>query len=478
MLRSVRARLTLWYTAILALVLITFSGICYALLAQEIRTATDDSLADTAREFAGAFANDRDNGSRGRNVLLDFHYSDRQIMVLSTEGEVVASSRARLEPQAVLQIAAIVRRGGSGLQTVAGGSENDGIRVIVIPLEVLGKKYSGVVAQDLSKQADRLERAASAVAWGIPLALVVAAAGGYLLARKSLGPVTSMSAKARQISAETLAERIVVDNEQDELGFLATTLNDLLERLQHAFESQRSFMADASHELRTPLSVIQGEADVALARRDRPSHEYRESIEIIQKAAGRLTRIVQNLFLLARADAGSYPMTRSRFYFDELLSDCVRAMRSVATAKGVALTLEVPPDLIIHADEELLHRMLLNLVDNAVKFTPAGGRVDIGAVCEEAGYVVRVSDTGSGIPPAEAGQVFNRFFRGDRVRRRLNGNESGAGLGLPIARWIAEAHGGTLLLERSEEGGSTFVVSLPTGTDAACVQDPGVSASV
>jgi two-component system OmpR family sensor kinase len=466
MLRSVRARLTLWYTAILALVLITFSGICYALLAQEIRAATDASLVDTAHEFAGAFANDRINGTGERDVLLDFHYSDRQIMVLSPEGRLVASSRSHLDPSVLSRIATIIRRGGGGLHTVAGGLENDGIRVIVIPLEVLGRKYFGVVAQDLDEQSDRLERAASAVAYGIPLALLVAAAGGYLLARKSLAPVTSMSVKARQISAETLAERIAVDNEHDELGFLAMTLNDLLGRLQHAFESQRSFMADASHELRTPMAIIQGEADVALTRRDRPSDEYRESIEVIQKAAGRLTRIIQNLFLLARADAGSYPMTRTRFYVDELLIDCARAMRSVAGAKGVTVTCDTPTDLLIHADEELVHRMFLNLVDNAVKFTPKGGRVDIRAVLMRGSYVVRVSDTGVGIPSTEAPRIFNRFFRGDRLRRRMTGNESGAGLGLPIARWIAEAHEGTVVMERSDEGGSTFVVSLPAGDEA------------
>lgn len=478
MLRSVRARLTLWYTAILALVLITFSGICYALLAQEIRAATDASLADTAREFAGAFANDRVNGSEGRDVLLDFHYSDRQIMVLSGEGRIVASSRSRLAPPEMVRIASIVRQGGIGLQTVAGGSQNDGIRIMVIPLEVLGKKYFGVVAHDLAEQSDRLERAASAVAYGIPLALIVAAAGGYLLARKSLAPVTSMSVKARQIGAETLAERIVVDNEHDELGFLATTLNDLLGRLQQAFESQRSFMADASHEMRTPMSIIQGEADVALARSDRPSNEYRESIEVIQKAAGRLTRLVQNLFLLARADAGSYPISKTRFYFDEFLSDCARAMRSVAIVRGVALTCQAPPDLVIYGDEELLHRMFLNLVDNAVKFSPAGGRVEVRAESTANGFVIRVNDTGPGISSADAPRIFDRFFRGDRLRSRATGNDSGAGLGLPIARWIAEAHEGTLTLESSGAGGSTFVVSLPAleGQDAPL--EEGASAPV
>ena len=286
MLRSVRARLTLWYTAILALVLITFSGICYALLAQEIRAATDASLADTAREFAGAFANDRVNGSEGRDVLLDFHYSDR------------------------------------------------------------------------------------------------------------------------------------------------------------------------------------------------PSNEYRESIEVIQKAAGRLTRLVQNLFLLARADAGSYPISKTRFYFDEFLSDCARAMRSVAMVRGVALTCQAPPDLVIYGDEELLHRMFLNLVDNAVKFTPAGGRVEVRAESTANGFVIRVNDTGPGISSADAPRIFDRFFRGDRLRSRATGNDSGAGLGLPIARWIAEAHEGTLTLESSGAGGSTFVVSLPAleGRDAPL--EEGTSAPV
>jgi signal transduction histidine kinase len=136
-------------------------------------------------------------------------------------------------------------------------------------------------------------------------------------------------------------------------------------------------------------------------------------------------------------------------------------MRSVAIAKGVTLSCDVPADLIIHGDEELLHRLFLNLVDNAVKFTPAGGCVEIRAEAAPAGYVVRVTDTGVGIPEAEQVRIFDRFFRGDRLRRRMTGNESGAGLGLPIARWIAEAHEGSLVLERSGEGGSVFVVTLP-----------------
>jgi heavy metal sensor kinase len=458
MLHSVRARLTLWYTAILALVLIIFSAVSYVLLAREIRAETDATLADTAHEFAAAF--DPADHARGRDALLDFRYSDREILVLSPRGDVVMTSKSRIGTNERNLIEAFVRGGRSGLQTIPGGEEGDGIRIIAAPINVLGTHYTVVVARPLSEQADRLESAAHAVFFGIPVALLVAAAGGYLLARKSLAPVTVMSMKARQIGAETLDERIEIGNERDELGFLAVTLNGLLERLQGSFESQRRFMADASHELRTPIAIIQGEADVTLARRDRSADDYRESIEVMQRAARKLTRIVQNLFLLARGDAGRYPISMSRFYIGEIVSDCVRGMRSVAQARGVTLSCSVPEDKVIVADEELIHRLVLNLVENAVKFTPDGGRVNVALEDDGSRYVIRVTDTGEGIAPSDRERIFERFYRGDRARPT---NAGGAGLGLPIARWIAEVHGGELRLENSGSGGSEFVAVLPNG---------------
>lgn len=458
MFHSVRARLTLWYTAILALVLIIFSAVSYVLLARAIRAENDASLADTAHEFAAAF--DPGDRSRGRDELLDLRYSDREIMVLSPAGALVEASKSRIGPAEKKRIGAFVRGGGKGFYTIPGGEEGDGVRIIATPINVVGTRYTVVVASSLGEQADRLESAAHAVFFGIPVALLVAAAGGYLLARKSLAPVTMMSVKARQIGAETLDERIEIGNERDELGFLAATLNGLLERLQLAFESQRRFMADASHELRTPIAIIQGEADVALAR-DRSAADYRESIEVMQRAARKLTRIVQNLFLLARGDAGRYPTSMTRFYAGDVVSDCVRGMQSVAQARGVALASSAPEDMVIVADEELINRLVLNLVENAVKFTPEGGRVHVDVQAEDGACAIRVTDTGIGIPPADQERIFERFFRGDRARPQ---NAGGAGLGLPIARWIAEVHGGELHLERSDAGGSVFVTRLPLGT--------------
>nr|MDP9360329.1 HAMP domain-containing histidine kinase [Acidobacteriota bacterium] len=172
----------------------------------------------------------------------------------------------------------------------------------------------------------------------------------------------------------------------------------------------------------------------------------------------KLTRIVQNLFLLARGDAGRYPTSMSRFYLGEVVADCVRGMRSVAQARRVELTCSAPEDMVIVADEELIHRLVLNLVENAVKFTPAGGRVHVAVQAESGICTIRVTDTGVGIPPDDQTRIFERFFRGDRARPQ---NAGGAGLGLPIARWIAEVHGGELRLEHSDTEGSVFAAVLP-----------------
>ena len=457
MLESIRARLTVWYTAILALVLITFSAISYVFVMQGIRSATDKSLADTAHEFAAAFSEEESDG----RALLDFRYSDRDVMVFAPNGDIVAASQPHLTPEDRVAISKVVagRTRFQGFATVESAGGKD-IRIVAVPIEVLGVRYMAVVGQDLDEQRASLISAGRAVLLGIPLALIVTAGGGYLLARKSLARVTAMSAKARQIGAETLSERILVENERDELGHLASTLNDLLERLQRAFTSQRRFMADASHELRTPLAIIQGETDVALSRANRSEAEYRESLAIIRNACRKLTRIVQNLFLLARSDAGPYPMDRSRFYLDELIADSVRAMRTVAAQKSIELECHTHGEMIVNADEELLQRMVFNLLDNAVKFTSPGGRVAVFVDRHDHTYTIRVADTGSPIHEQDRARIFERFYRGDR-NRRAGTDTSGAGLGLPIAKWIAQAHGGSIALEDGETSGNTFTITLP-----------------
>ena len=469
MFHSVRARLTLWYTLVMAVVLISFSIISYAQLARAIRWSTDTSLADTAHELAAALSRDPSGAMSTSESGLDFRHSRREISVLTKSGDAIASSPGILTTAEHRDLRDRMRKGQLGLMTLAGGEENDGIRVFAMPIAVLGQPYVIVVSQELADQADQLESAAHALFLGIPLALLLASAGGYLLARTALQPVATMSLKARQIGAETLTERIPEGNSRDELGLLAVTLNELLGRLQASFESQRGFVADASHELRTPVSIIQGEADVTLSRPERTGQEYRESMEVIQKASLKLTKIVENLFLLARTDAGAFPINRNRFYLDELIAECVRSLRNIASRSRVVLTTSTESDMLLAADEGLVHRLLLNLIDNALKFTPAGGTIQVVATRADQDYVIDVIDSGQGIPEPDQSRVFERFYRvpvTPRQRPATNAT-SGAGLGLPIARWIAESHGGRLTLLRSGPGGSTFRVTIPSGIHAS-----------
>jgi len=309
----------------------------------------------------------------------------------------------------------------------------------------------------------------------IPIALIIACAGGYFLARKSLAPVVAMSEKAARMGAQNLHERLPVLNPRDELGYLASTFNDLLERLTRSLEQQRRFMADASHELRSPVAIIRGEAEVALSQARTPE-EYRGSLAIALDEARRLSQIVDDLFSLARADAGQYPRRPRDLYLEEVAGECVRAARSMAAARGITLNCEPDSEMPIHGDEALVRRLTMNLLDNAIKYTPEGGKINVD--CRRAGseYSLTVRDSGPGIPAEAQEKIFERFFRLDPARtqdRRAPGTAetvaptaTGAGLGLAIARWIAEAHLGRLVLTQSDASGSTFAAFLPANGDA------------
>jgi signal transduction histidine kinase len=219
-------------------------------------------------------------------------------------------------------------------------------------------------------------------------------------------------------------------------------------------------MADASHELRTPVAILRGEAEVALSQQARSLDEYRESLSVLHQEAERLTHIVEDLFTLTRADAGQYPLQPRDFYLDELVTECVHSARTLALAKKITLTFDGASESPIHADESLLRRMILNLLDNAIKYTPEGGRATVACRRQGDEYILSITDTGTGIPVELQPRIFERFFRADEARSRSESNGGGAGLGLAISRWIAEAHQGRLELTRSDSKGSTFTATL------------------
>jgi heavy metal sensor kinase len=266
-----------------------------------------------------------------------------------------------------------------------------------------------------------------------------------------------MAEQAREITGSNLNRRLEIGNAAEELAILAASFNELLARLDQSFEAMRRFVADASHELRTPIAVIRGEADVALSH-DRGAAEYKESLAIVLDESRRLSRLVDDLLNLARADAGRVKLEVQEFYFNELLAECCRSMQTLASASDVALECCSPGDVQFRGDEGLLRRLVINLLDNAIRYTPPGGKVSAELEAGPARVLIRISDTGAGIPPEAAPHVFERFYRADKARSRQDG---GFGLGLAIVKWIAEAHNGTVELTRNAGPGTTFMVTLP-----------------
>jgi two-component system, OmpR family, sensor kinase len=479
---TLRARLTLWYSAVLALLLLVFSLSSYFLFARGQNRRTDADLAELAKSFLVTFQDElKDPDEPGglqaaaRQAMLEHRVRGDTLLIVDSAGKIFANSADVLPSSTPANsITAHALASSSFQQFVEAAlrsertyasitAEKGGLRAYAVRFTANGETWSLVILRSLHAQHEMLEEIRVAFSWLIPLGVLLASVGGYFLARRSLAPVAAMAAQAQRISAVNLHDRLPVRNPNDELGRLARTLNDLLDRLDQSFERQRRFISDASHELRTPVSILRGEAEVALSQLSRSPEEYRESLAVLHEEAQRLARIVEDLFTLTRADAGEYRLEQSDFYLDELVADCVRATRALAQAKSIRLVAATPEEMPVHADEDLMRRMILNLLDNAIKYTPSGGNVSVTCGAVPGGYELSVADSGPGIPAEMQSRIFERFFRADRARSKT-GADGGAGLGLSIARWIAEAHLGRIELVRSDPTGSTFTARVPTSS--------------
>ena len=459
MFESVRIRLTLWYAGVLALSLIAFALVIYYAAGNTFRERQDESLRSTAQTVASAyieeFAEAHSVAKAGEVVLAEITFPNRYVQLTDNTGKPIASS-ANLSGSTISipssTLAAARARGFSHVSV-------SGLRVAVVPLSPDQTLGYAAVAEPLSVIETGLRELRRDFFAGVPLVLLLASAGGYFLARKSLAPIASMNRQTQRISAENLSARLDVTNSRDELGRLATTINDLLARLESSFKEQQRFIADASHELRTPLAVLRGETEVALGK-TRTVAEYQQSLSLIQDEAEQLSRIVEDLFILARQPINTRAALRhERVSLNDAVRDCARAAQVLAARKGVRLNLENDsPSIALNGDEELLKRLILNLLDNAVKYTPAGGEISLALARQNGNAEIVVRDTGIGIPAAEQPRVFDRFYRVDKARARAMG---GAGLGLSIAQWIVAVHGGEISVVSAPGEGSTFTVLLP-----------------
>jgi heavy metal sensor kinase len=317
--------------------------------------------------------------------------------------------------------------------------------------------YLIVVGSSLEPTDEELESLREVLAYVIPIALLLAGAGGWFLAQQSLSPVAAMAERARGIGVADLSARLPVANPRDELGQMAQAFNGLLERLEASMTQQRQFMADASHELRTPVATSRTAAAVALQRPHRDENAYRDALAIVEQQTTRLSRIVEDMFTLARADAGSYPVRCAPIYLDEVLEEVVRAARVLAGVKGVVIRLTALTSASFTGDEELVRRLAGNLIDNAVRYAPEGTEVTVDLERRGEGYALSVTNRGPGIPPEVTPHIFDRFYRGDAARTASDG---GAGLGLALARWIAQVHGGDVTVTHSGPDRTTFTAVL------------------
>jgi heavy metal sensor kinase len=292
---------------------------------------------------------------------------------------------------------------------------------------------------------------------GLPLVVLLAVAGGWLVARRSLTPVGAMAVRARDISASSLSQRLPVANPHDELGRLATVFNTTLQRLENSFAELRRFAADASHELRTPLTALRAEGEVALNNAREPE-QFRQSIGAILEEAQRLQDLVDSLLTLARAEADQQPLSRVPVDLAALTQKVVENLRILADEKHQQLAAELNGEVSIAGDAPLLRHALLNIVHNAIRYTPPGGRIAVRCSQRDHEAIVEVTDTGEGIAPEHQAKVFERFYRVDKTRSR---GEGGAGLGLAIAKLAIERHGGRIELQSALGKGSAFLIALP-----------------
>ena len=463
LINSIRTKLTLWYVGALALVIIAFAVLTYFLVVRVLADETDENLEEIAQNFKTALeAEQADEPEKNsiekdiREAVNESRFHDYSFVVCSKNNRLIASTVDDMNlDECLLKADALT----NSYSTIKSGEET--LRVHRIPLSLGAGAYQLFVLHSLEDQANFLARLRSIFFVAVPLAVLLTGLSGYFLARKSLAPVADMSRQAAIIGATNLNERLPVKNEKDELGNLARVINALLARLEDSFEQQRRFMADASHELRTPLAIVRGESEVALSKVNRPPNELRESLAVVHDESRRLTRIVEDLFTLARADAGQFKTDFTEIYLDELLADCVRAVRALAEKQEITLSVSTS-EMTLRGDEQLLRRLFINLLDNAIKYNRTGGCILISGEKNARFCKVEIADTGIGICPEEQKKIFERFYRADAARRRSQETAtSGAGLGLSIAQWIAGLHQAKVELVSSTRTGSTFNVIFP-----------------
>lgn len=439
---SIRVRLTLWYSLVLLAALSLFVWAIWLTADHRLMASVDAALVEQAKGVVTVIRNEFDpaHPEQLQEEVTEYAQATPDgnlIEVRDAKGQQILSSKV-----------AVLGRAGTGAH----------YRTYATTAVVKGSSFQVLVATPLRETKSILRDLHILLLWTAPAVLLIASLGGFWISRRALAPVDEITQAARSIGIQNLSRRLTVPATGDELQRLSETWNDMLARLESAVKRLSQFTADASHELRTPIALIRTTAELTL-RRERSPETYREALREIVAESERTGRLIEDLLLLARADAGLPALPLENLELTPLVRDICEQGQVLAEARQLQISADLPEaPVFVQANDTALRRLLLLLVDNAVKYTPAGGRITVSVGRDPAGATLAVRDTGIGIPDSALPHVFERFYRADESRNRDAG---GAGLGLSIAKWIAERHHASLEAESVLGQGSTFRVRFP-----------------
>jgi two-component system heavy metal sensor histidine kinase CusS len=453
---NIRWKLTLWYSGVLGLVLIAFGAAVFVMMRHHLLEGIDQGLEEELDDVLSEVT--PSTSEKSLKDWLNRRFVDHEgfdFQITKPDGERFFYS-SRLADKAWPKSA-----GESDVplpQTIS-VEANGNWRIIASKVAGPSGPLTVQVGRSLAYFEHELAELLMTFLFAGPMTLLATISGGYFLACRVLQPVQAMTKAARQISADRLHERIAVVNPNDEFGELAATLNDMIERLEHSFVEMQRFTADAAHELRTPLAIIRSEMEVAL-RFPRSSEQYCGVLECLLEDTNRLSTLADQLLFLSRQEAGISPKVREAFALNELLQEVVGNMQLVAQVKDISLQLTENALCQLRSDQRLLRRVVINLLDNAIKYTGIAGQVIVTCRVSNGEVAIKVTDSGVGIAPEHLPHVFDRFYRVDAAR---SGEENGAGLGLSICQSIVRSLGGTIRVESKVGNGSTVTVTLLVG---------------
>lgn len=466
MIGTLRLRLALWHALALSVILAVFAALIYGVVRDQLIRHHDASLTDTARAVERTLSLEADC-----ETLTDFQRAELErlgplVLVHEVGGErrvFFRSADNRGLSQMIESKPDVTGVREGRFETM--GMPSQPVRVYSEPYRSRSGRSGLIqVAQGLGDVPLPLASLRLALLLMSPVAVGLAALGGYALAKRGLAPVAEVTRLAQEIEAGSLNRRLPLPRSKDEIGNLVTTLNQMIARLEAAFEAMRRFTADASHELRGPLTTMRGAIDVVLAQ-PREAADYRETLLSVGQDVDRLRSITADLLVLARADAGRIPIESAPVRLDTVASEIAESIGAALASGSVQVAVEAATPVLVSGDERWLRQLVFNLVHNAVKFSGPSAQgqpqalVRVNVIAEAGRGLLSISDNGPGIPADKISHVFERFYRADPARRL--GEQEGSGLGLSIAAWIASVHQGEIRVENRDEGGCRFIVSLP-----------------